>query len=190
MASVSPAPAARAAYERDSTAGFHPPPPDQFRLAELTIGFVIGPICDLTEALWIGLLLAASVGSLALSVTAELNRAAPLLDIRWRACPDMLHLTDTLFLFRLVRSAERAGAHLGVPPAQLIWLFGVFTETSLPGELACVAWMRLKGVGFLHWWVVAVSRRTGTPLSSVLHDCLHFDPVAAQRSGDRCCSRH
>ncbi|WP_103171119.1 MFS transporter [Paracoccus sp. SY] len=126
-----------------------------FGFAGLTIGFVMGPILYWTDAPWIGLLLAASVASLALAVAVELNRAAPLLDIRWLASPSMLHLTATLFLFRLILSEQSAGAPrmfqtLGVAPAQMTGLFAVIFGASLLGGLACVAWMRPNRVGALH----------------------------------------
>ena len=112
-----------------------------FGFAGLTIGFVMGPIHYWTDAPWIGLLLAASVASLAMAVAVELNRAAPLLDIRWLASPAMLHLTATLFLFRLILSEQSAGAPrmfqtLGVAPAQMTGLFAVIVGSSLLGGLA------------------------------------------------------
>lgn len=123
--------------------------------AGLTIGFVMGPIHYWTDAPWIGLLLAASVASLAIAVAVELNRSAPLLDIRWLASPAMLHLTATLFLFRLILSEQSAGAPrmfqtLGVAPAQMMGLFAVIVAASLLGGLACVAWMRPNRVPALH----------------------------------------
>ena len=48
--------------------------------------------------------------ALAIAVAVELNRSAPLLDIRWLVSPAMLHLTATLFLFRLILSDQSAGA--------------------------------------------------------------------------------
>lgn len=126
-----------------------------FGFAGLTIGFVMGPIHFWTDAPWIGALLAASVASLALAVAVELNRAAPLLDIRWLVSPAMLHLTATLFLFRLILSEQGAGAPrmfqtLGVAPAQMTGLFAVIVAASLLGGLACVAWMRPDRVPALH----------------------------------------
>lgn len=126
-----------------------------FGFAGLTIGFVMGPIHYWTDAPWIGMLLAASAGSLAVAVALELNRAAPLLDIRWLVSPAMLHLTATLFLFRLILSEQSAGAPrmfqaLGVAPAQMTGLFAVIVAASLLGGLACVAWMRPSRVPALH----------------------------------------
>ncbi|MCZ0960025.1 MFS transporter [Paracoccus benzoatiresistens] len=126
-----------------------------FGFAGLTIGFVMGPIHYWTDAPWIGLLLAASAASLAVAVAVELNRSAPLLDIRWLVSPAMLHLTATLFLFRLILSEQSAGAprmfqSLGVAPSQMTGLFAIIVGASLLGGLACVAWMRPNRVPVLH----------------------------------------
>ncbi|WEF25177.1 MFS transporter [Paracoccus sp. S3-43] len=126
-----------------------------FGFAGLTIGFVMGPIHYWTDAPWIGMLLAASAASLAGAVAVELNRAAPLLDIRWLVSPAMLHLTATLFLFRLILSEQSTGAPrmfqaLGVAPAQMTGLFAVIVAASLLGGLACVGWMRPDRVPALH----------------------------------------
>ncbi len=76
----------------------------------LIVAFVMGPIYNWTDVAWIGWLLAGAALSLTLAVVVELNRTAPLLDIRWLASPAILHLTGTLFLFRLILSEQSAGA--------------------------------------------------------------------------------
>lgn len=126
-----------------------------FGFGGFTIGFVMGPIHYWTDMPWIGILLAASVASLALAVVVELNRQAPILDIRWLASPAMLHLTATLFLFRLVLSEQSAGAPrmfqtLGLAPSQMTGLFAIIVGASLLGGLACIAWMRADRVPVLH----------------------------------------
>ncbi|MBK4217433.1 MFS transporter [Paracoccus caeni] len=123
--------------------------------AGLTISFVMGPIHYWTDLPWIGLLLAASVASLALAVAIELNRSAPLLDIRWLASPAIVHLAATLFLFRLILSEQSTGAPrmfqlLGVAPSQMTGLFAVITFASLLGGLACVAWIKPQRVPVFH----------------------------------------
>ena len=126
-----------------------------FGFAGLTLGFVMGPIHDWTSMPWIGVLLAGSVAALAVAFAVELNRKAPLLDIRWLASPAMLHLTATLFLFRLILSEQSTGAPrmfqmLGVAPSQMTGLFAVIVLASLLGGMACVAWMRPNRVPTLH----------------------------------------
>lgn len=126
-----------------------------FGLGGLTIAFVMGPIYNWTDVAWIGWLLAAAVASLTLAVAVEVNRQAPLLDFRWLASPAILHLTATLFLFRLILSEQAAGAPrmfqvLGVAPQQMTGLFAVITAASLLGGLACIAWMKPERVPAFH----------------------------------------
>lgn len=126
-----------------------------FGFAGLTIGFVMGPIHYWTDVGWLGALLASAVGSLALAIAVELNRNSPLLDIRWLVSPAMLHLTATLFLFRLILSEQSSGAPrmfqmLNVAPSQMTGLFAVIVLATLLGALACVAWMRPDRLPALH----------------------------------------
>lgn len=126
-----------------------------FGFAGPTIGFVQGPIHYWMDAPWIGVLLAASVGALALAVAIELNRTAPLLDFRWLVSPAILHLTGTLFLFRLILSEQSTGAPrmfqvLGVAPSQLTVLFAVIVGATLLGALAVVGWIKPTRVPVYH----------------------------------------
>ncbi|WP_411840480.1 MFS transporter [Paracoccus sp. ME4] len=121
----------------------------------LIVAGVMGPIYNWTDVAWIGWTLAGSVAALALAGAVELNRRAPLLDIRWLASPAILHLTGTLFLFRLILSEQSAGAPrmfqvLGVAPEQMTGLFAVILTASLLGALACIAWMRPHRVAGFH----------------------------------------
>ncbi len=127
-----------------------------FGFSGITIGFVMGPIHYWGDAAWIGTLMAASTGALAITVAIELNRATPLLDIRWLASPAILHLTATLFLFRLILSEQSTGAPrmfqvLGVAPSQMTGLFAIITLASVLGGLACVAWIRPQRVPAFHF---------------------------------------
>lgn len=113
----------------------------------LVICFVMGPIHYWTEQAWIGVLLAISVLSLTGAVAIELNRKEPLIDIRWLTSPAILHLTATLFLFRLILSEQSSGAPrmftaLDVAPSQMITLFTVILIACVMGALACIAWIK------------------------------------------------
>lgn len=126
-----------------------------FGFSGLAIGFVMGPIHWWTDAPWVGVMMAGAVAALALAVAIELNRSAPLLDIRWLTSPAILHLTATLFLFRLILSEQSTGAPrmfqvLGIAPSQLTGLFAVIVAASLLGGLACIAWMRPNRVPLFH----------------------------------------
>ncbi|MGR3199548.1 MAG: MFS transporter [Paracoccus sp. (in: a-proteobacteria)] len=126
-----------------------------FGFGGMIIAFIMGPIYNWTGVAWVGWLLAASAAALTMAVMVELNRTAPLLDIRWLASPAILHLTATLFLFRLILSEQAAGAPrmfqvLGVAPQQMTDLFAVIALASLLGGLACVAWIRPERVPAFH----------------------------------------
>ena len=126
-----------------------------FGFGGLTIAFVMGPIHFWGDEAWIGWLLAAAIGALTAAVMVELNRKAPILDIRWLTSPAMLHLTATLFLFRLILSEQSAGAPrmfqvLGVAPVQMQSLFAIIVIASVLGGLACVAWIKPTRVAWFH----------------------------------------
>lgn len=113
----------------------------------LIIGSIMGPIHWWTAEAWIGWLMAAAVLALTLVVIVELYRKAPLFDVRWLASPEIVHLTITLLLFRLILSEQSAGAPrmfqvLGVAPSQMTGLFAVICVASLLGGLACLGWMK------------------------------------------------
>ena len=121
----------------------------------MTTAFIMGPIYHWTDVAWIGWTIVVAVLSLTFAVIVELNRKAPLLDVRWLASPAILHLTATLFLFRLILSEQAAGAPrmftiLGVAPSQMTVLFAVITGSTLLGAIACVAWMRPNRVPWFH----------------------------------------
>lgn len=126
-----------------------------FGFGGLIIGFVMGPIHFWTAQPWIGWLLAAAVAALTAAVIIELNRAAPIIDVRWLTSPAILHLTATLFLFRLILSEQSAGAPrmfqvLGVAPSQMTTLFAIIVAASLLGGLACIAWIKPERVKWFH----------------------------------------
>lgn len=119
------------------------------------IAFVMGPLRWWTEMPWLGALLAVSIAALALVVIIELWRKEPLLDIRWLASPEILHLSATLLLFRIILSEQSAGAPrmfqiLGVAPSQMVTLFTVICLGTAIGGLACFAWMRPGKIARLH----------------------------------------
>ena len=121
----------------------------------LIVGFVMGPIHWWTEVPWLGWLMALSIACLTLAVAIELNRAAPLVDIRWLVSPAMLHLTITLLLFRLILSEQSAGAprmfqQLGVTQGQLVPLFAVISAATILGGLALVPFMKPGRVARFH----------------------------------------
>ena len=136
----------------------------------LTVASVMGSIHWWTDTAWIGWVLALGVACLAIAVMIELNRASPLLDIRWLASPAIVHLTITLLIFRLILSEQSAGAPrmfqvLGVTQNQLVPLFTVIAAAGILGGLACIPFMTLKRVPLYHL-VALVLIATGAWLDS------------------------
>ncbi|MFX6201645.1 MFS transporter, partial [Acinetobacter baumannii] len=82
------------------------------------------------EAPWLGVLLAVGIAALALLAAVELNRANPIVDLRWLASREMLAFTGALMLFRVLLSEQSVGAvglfnTLGLQNDQMIPLFWV-----------------------------------------------------------------
>ncbi|WP_299655577.1 MFS transporter [uncultured Jannaschia sp.] len=110
----------------------------------LAVAAVTGPIYWWTEHAWLGLLLAGGIAAFAVAACIELNRAEPLLDIRWLASPAILHFTAAILLFRLVLSEQTSGAaglfrSLGLlnDEMQGLWLV-VMGATLMGGAISAV----------------------------------------------------
>ncbi len=121
----------------------------------LTAVFTMGAIYWWTEIPWLGWTLAASIAALTLAAMIELNRKAPLLDVRWLASPAILHLTVTLLVFRLILSEQSSGAPrmfqvLGVTQDQLVTIFAVISAGTVLGALALIPFMTPKRVPLFH----------------------------------------
>lgn len=111
------------------------------------VSFIMGPIYWWTAAPWVGGVLAAALLALTVVVVTELHREDPLFDVRWLATPELVRLTVTLLIFRLILSEQSSGAPrmfqlLGMAPSQLTGLFAVICAASFLGALACVGWMK------------------------------------------------
>jgi MFS family permease len=90
------------------------------------------------EAPWLGVLLAVGIGALALMAAVELNRANPIIDLRWLASRDMLAFTGSLLLFRVLLAEQQTGAvglfnALGLQNDQMIPLFWVVVVATIAG---------------------------------------------------------
>ena len=121
----------------------------------LTVVFVQGASYWWTEAPWLGELLAASIAALTVAVVIELNREAPLVDIRWLTSPAILHFTAALLVFRVILSEQTSGApglfqQLGLGPSQMQGLFGVIIVATLAGGAVCAAVMKPGREGAIH----------------------------------------
>ncbi|MGL4285304.1 MAG: MFS transporter [Phreatobacter sp.] len=90
------------------------------------------------EAPWLGVLLAVGIAALALLAAVELNRANPIVDLRWLASREMLAFTGALMLFRVLLSEQSVGAvglfnTLGLQNDQMIPLFWVAAVATVAG---------------------------------------------------------
>lgn len=127
----------------------------------LTAVFTMGSIHWWTDTPWLGWTLAMAVVTLTLAVVIELNRKAPLLDIRWLASPAMLHLTVTLLIFRLILSEQSSGAPrmfqaLGVIQDQLVPLFEVIAAGTILGALLLIPFMTPRRLPLFHLIALAL----------------------------------
>ncbi|WP_229428861.1 MFS transporter [Microvirga pudoricolor] len=103
---------------------------------------VLGRVYWWFEAPWLGAMLAAAFACLTVAVLIELNRDAPLLDIRWLTSRDVVHFTGALLVFRVVLSEQTTGAYgffqvLGLQNDQMSVLAAVILAASVAGGLAC-----------------------------------------------------
>ncbi|MDQ6436655.1 MFS transporter [Mesorhizobium sp. LHD-90] len=108
---------------------------------------VLGRLYWWFEAPWIGALLALAIVSITCAAIIELNRANPLIDVRWLASPAVLHFTGALLVFRIVLSEQTAGAAgffqvLGLLNDQTITLYWVILTATIAGGLACACVMK------------------------------------------------
>ncbi len=77
-------------------------------LGLLTIVATMGRYYWWLDTPWLGISLAIGLAFLTLAAVTELNRADPLLNMRWLLTPEMLHLTAVLFAFRFLLSDQNA----------------------------------------------------------------------------------
>jgi MFS family permease len=97
-----------------------------------------------TDTAWLGLCLAGAIACIGLYVMFELQRARPLLDLRWLARPYMLRFIVAVLLFRIVLSEQSVGvvglmAALGQTNEQLQTLFVLATFGTLAGFAVAIA---------------------------------------------------
>lgn len=108
-----------------------------------------------TNGLWLGVVLAGSLAALTAAAMLELSRDTPLIDIRWIATPEILHLTGVLLLFRIVLSEQSVGSpylfmSLGLGNEQMAPLFWVISAFTLVGGFLCGALITPQRVPLIH----------------------------------------
>ena len=70
----------------------------------------LGRVYWWTETPFLGVLLALGIASVTVAAVIELNRENPLVDVRWLASRQIVHLTAALLIFRIVLSEHATGA--------------------------------------------------------------------------------
>ncbi|WP_159994218.1 MFS transporter [Roseomonas sp. 18066] len=121
----------------------------------LAVVLALGRLYWWFEAPWIGVCLALALLCIALAVAIELTREAPLMNFRWLGSPEIIHLTLTLLLFRIVLSEQTSGAYglfqtLGLLNEQSATLYAVILAASVIGGLLCGALLKPTRVASLH----------------------------------------
>ncbi|MBB4000041.1 MFS family permease [Aureimonas pseudogalii] len=124
-------------------------------LGSTAVVATVGPFYWWFEAPWIGGLLAIGVACLTVAVVVELNRANPLIDIRWITSKEILHFAGTLLLFRLLLSEQASGATgffqvLGLKNEQMTTLYLVMLGSGLAAGLFCVCFVRPGRAPYIH----------------------------------------
>ena len=107
------------------------------------------------EAPWIGVCLAIAVISIGCAAAIELNRATPIMNIRWLTSPEIVHFTVTLLIFRIVLSEQSSGAFglfqtLGLLNEQSRVLYVIILLCSFAGGLVCGAFLKVERVPEIH----------------------------------------
>lgn len=113
----------------------------------LAIVLTVGRLYWWTEAPWIGVMLAGAICSLVTAAIIELNRAAPLIDIRWLTSKEVLHFMGVLMIFRVALTEQSSGAYglfqtLGLSPDQTRVMWAAILVSSVTAGLVCARLMK------------------------------------------------
>lgn len=127
----------------------------------LAVVLTLGRLYWWFEAPWIGVLLAMSVGSLALMLAIELPRTNPLIDFRWLFSGPNMRMAGVLLLFRFVSSEQSSTAanfyqQLGLLNDQTVTLYAIILLASLVGGLFCAFLMTTRYVETAHVLALAL----------------------------------
>lgn len=116
------------------------------------------------ETWWLGVLLACTVGFIAMTALIESRRANPMLDFRWIFSRDNLHMAAVLLIFRAVTSEQSSTAvgyfqQIGLLNDQQFVLWFLVLIGSVGGALFCMALMSSRYVDTAH--VIALALIAG-----------------------------
>lgn len=126
-------------------------------LALLCVVVSQGRLAWWTDAPWLGECLALAIACMGLYVLVDLNRASPLLDLRWLARPYMLRFVVAVLLFRILLSEQTVG---------VVGLMSALGQTNLQMQTL----FALVSAGLMAGFVLAavMAAKRGVPLLSVL----------------------
>ena len=121
----------------------------------LAVTLVMGKLLWWTEAPLLGLLLVVAIAALVAAAIIELNRSAPLIDIRWLTSKEVLHFMGVLLIFRIALSETTTGAYglfqvIGLAPEQTRIMWTVVLVTSIAAGLFCALLMKPGREPFIH----------------------------------------
>jgi MFS family permease len=116
------------------------------------------------ETWWLGVLLASSIGFIAVTALIESRRTNPMLDFGWIFSRDNLHMAAVLLVFRAVSSEQSSTAvgffqQIGLLNDQQILLWLLVLLASIGGALFCMALMSSRYVETAH--VIALALIAG-----------------------------
>jgi MFS family permease len=116
------------------------------------------------ETWWLGVLLASSIGFIAVTALIESRRTNPMLDFGWIFSRDNLHMAAVLLVFRAVSSEQSSTAvgffqQIGLLNDQQIVLWLLVLLASIGGALFCMALMSSRYVETAH--VIALALIAG-----------------------------
>ncbi len=126
-------------------------------LALLCVAISQGRLAWWTDTPWLGACLALAIACMALYAIVDLNRASPLLDLRWLTHPYMLRFVLAVLLFRIVLSEQTVG---------VVGLMSALGQSNTQMQMLFV----LVSIGLMAGFVLAafLAVKRGAPLLSVL----------------------
>ncbi|WP_440980683.1 MFS transporter [Shinella sumterensis] len=106
--------------------------------------FAVGRTYWWLEVEWIGVLAVVMIAALTIAAVLELNRATPLIDLRWLFSREVMHFAAVLILFRLMLAEQTAVASnffqiMGLQNDQLTGLYSCVALATLASGLVCAA---------------------------------------------------
>ncbi len=124
-------------------------------LGLLAIVFSLGRLYWWLDAPWIGVLIAIAIACLTATVLIEINRAKPLINIRWLTSPEIVHFAGVLLIFRIALAEQSSGATgllqtLGLLNEQMRWLYLAIWLSVLAGGIGCAFILKQERVPAIH----------------------------------------